>query len=72
MLWRDCECVAEGTVRKADGQIGIEHEDTFADRLHDIHRVDVVHGSGSCTPSDDETGPRKQTHDLAYVSLHQS
>jgi hypothetical protein len=34
MLWRDCECVAEGAVRKADGQIWLEHEDAFADRLH--------------------------------------
>jgi hypothetical protein len=47
MLWRDCECLTEGAVGKADGQIGIEHEDAFADRLHEIQWVDSVHGSGS-------------------------
>src|ERR1700719_4482985 len=59
MLWGDCEHVAEGAVRQADGQIGLEHEDTFADRLHEIQRVDIAHGSGSCTPSDDRTHPRQ-------------
>jgi hypothetical protein len=44
MLWRDCECLAEGAVRKADGQIGIEHEDPFADRLHEIQWVEPAHG----------------------------
>src|SRR5580693_1072847 len=53
MLWRDRECVAEGAVRKTDGQVGLEHEDAFADSLHEIQRVDFAHGSGSCTPSDD-------------------
>src|ERR1700730_7706857 len=65
MLWRDCEHVAEGAVRKADGQIGLEHEDAFADRLHEIQRVDIAHGSGSGTPSDDGTHPRQQEYDLA-------
>src|ERR1700730_4735018 len=65
MLPRDCECVAEGAVRKADGQIGLEHEDAFADRLHEIQRVDVMHGSGSCTRSDDGPHPRQQEYDLA-------
>src|ERR1700730_14220517 len=53
MLRRDCECVAEGAVRKADGQIWLEHEDAFADRLHDIQRVDVMDrgGSTSCRPA---------------------
>src|ERR1700676_4876798 len=66
MLWGDCEHVAEGAVRKADGQIGLEYEDTFADRLPEIQRlhVDVVHGSGSCTPSDGGTHPRQQEYDL--------
>src|ERR1700716_278613 len=65
MLWRDCEHVAEGAVRKADGQIGLEHEDAFADRLHEIHWADVAHGNGSCTPSDGWTRPRQQEYDLA-------
>src|ERR1700738_3809755 len=65
MLWRDCEHVAEGAVRKADGQIGLEHEDAFADRLHEIQRVDVAHASGSCSLSDDRTFPRQQEYDLA-------
>src|ERR1700731_3338487 len=65
MLRRDCECVAEGAVRKADGQIGLEHEDAFADRLHEIQWVDVEHGSGSCTHSDGGTHPRQQEYDLA-------
>src|ERR1700731_328069 len=68
MLRRDCECVAEGAVRKADGQIGLEHEDAFADRLNEIHRVDVTHiahGRGSRTPSDRGTHRRQQEYDLA-------
>ena len=43
ILWRDCECVAEGTVREADGQIGLEHEQALADRLHEIQWVDFAH-----------------------------
>jgi hypothetical protein len=41
------------SARKADGQIGLKHEDVFAGRLLEIERVDVAHGSGSCTPSAD-------------------
>ena len=45
ILWRDCECVAKGTVREADGEIGIEHEEALADRLHEIPRVNFAHGT---------------------------
>jgi hypothetical protein len=31
-----------GTVREADGQIGIEHEEALANRLHEIPRVDFT------------------------------
>src|ERR1700692_943849 len=65
MLRRDCEYVAEGAVRKADGQIGLEHENAFADRLQEIQWVDVAHGGGSCTPSADRTHSRQQESDLA-------
>jgi hypothetical protein len=46
ILQRDCECVAKGTVREPDGQIGIEHEEALADRLHEIPRVNFAHGNG--------------------------
>ena len=36
---------------RQDGQIGLEHENAFADRLHEIQWVYVAHGSGCCTPS---------------------
>src|ERR1700737_364507 len=54
MLWRDCECLAEGAVGKADGQIGLQHEDAFTDRLHEIERLESAHGSNSHAPP--ETG----------------
>jgi hypothetical protein len=75
MLWRDCECVAEGAVRKVDGQIGIEHEDAFADRLHEVQWVNVTHVSGSSAPPDRETHPQQQECDLASgiaSALHQT
>ena len=50
ILWGDCECLAEGAVREADGQVGLEHEETFADRLHDIQWNDFAHCDGSCRP----------------------
>ena len=34
ILWGDCECVAKGTVRKPDRQVGIEQ--AFTDRLDGI------------------------------------
>ena len=49
MLRRDCECLAEGAVGETDGQIGLEHEEAFADRLHEIQWVDSGHGSCSWT-----------------------
>ena len=36
ILWGDCECVAKGTVRKPDRQVGIEHQQAFTDRLYEI------------------------------------
>src|SRR4029077_17343369 len=39
VLWSDCECVAKGTVHKPDGQVGIEHEQAFTDRVYEIQRV---------------------------------
>src|ERR1700730_4389091 len=65
VLWRDGEHVAEGAVRKADGQIGLEHEDAFADRLPAIQRGDGPHAGGSCTRSDDGPHPRQKEYDLA-------
>jgi hypothetical protein len=50
ILWRDCEGVAKRTVREQDGQIGIEHEETLADRRHEIPRVHIAHSNGSCSP----------------------
>ena len=44
ILWSDCECVAKGTVRKPDPQVGIEHEQAFTDRLYEIQWVDFPHG----------------------------
>ena len=32
------------------GQIGIEYEDAFADRFHEIQWLDSAHGSGSSDP----------------------
>jgi hypothetical protein len=45
IVWRDCECVAKGTVREADGQIGVEHEQALSDRLHKIPRVNFAHAT---------------------------
>ena len=44
ILWGDCECVAKGTVRKPNRQVGIEHQRAFTDRLYEIHWVDFAHG----------------------------
>ena len=63
ILWPDCECVAKGTVREADGEIGIEHEEALANRLHEIPRVNFAHGNGSCSPSDEGARPRQQEYD---------
>ena len=41
-------CVAKGAVREADSQIEIEHEETLANRLREIPRVNFAHGDGSC------------------------
>ena len=61
-LWGGCECVAKGTVRKLDRQVGIEHKQAFTDRLYEIQWVDFAHGmAGSCAPSDDlARGPHHQ------------
>jgi hypothetical protein len=40
----DFECVAKGTVRKPDRQVGIEHKQAFTDHLYDIQWVDFAHG----------------------------
>ena len=48
----DCECVAKGMVRKPDRQIGIGHEQAFADPLSEIQWFDFARG-GSCAPSND-------------------
>jgi hypothetical protein len=61
----DCECVAKGTVRKPDRQVGIEHEQAFTDRLYEIQWVDFPHGRFSRAPSDDEAHPRQQQYDPA-------
>lgn len=71
LLWRHSECVVEGAVRKADGQIGLKNEDRFADRLYQIQRVDVVHrGRSRMLPL---TGPildgRKMDTGRACVAL---
>ena len=50
ILWRDFECLAEGAICKADSQIGLEHEKSFADRLHDIQWNDFAHCDGSAGP----------------------
>src|SRR5208337_3247445 len=44
----DCECVTKGTVREANRQIGIEHEQAFVNRLHEVPSVNFTHGNGSC------------------------
>jgi hypothetical protein len=43
MLRHDREFVAEGAVREADGQIGLEHEQAFTDRLDDIQGGGFAH-----------------------------
>jgi hypothetical protein len=50
VLWRDFEYEAEGAVREADGQVGFEHEQAFADRLHKIQWNDFAHCEGSRRP----------------------
>jgi hypothetical protein len=59
------------SARKADGQIGLKHEDAFAGRLLEIERVDVAHGSGSCTPSADGLilDSKNGSSERAYVGL---
>jgi hypothetical protein len=44
ILRGDGECVVNGTVRKPDRQVGIEHEQTFTDRVYEIQRVDFAYG----------------------------
>jgi hypothetical protein len=44
ILWGDCECAVERTVRKLDRQVGLKHEQTFTDRLDQIQGVDLWHG----------------------------
>jgi signal transduction histidine kinase len=39
VLRRDCESVAEGAVRKADSQIGLQDEHAFAGRLHELDEL---------------------------------
>src|SRR5260370_35967919 len=51
ILWPDCECVAKGTVREADGESGTEHGEAVANRLHEIPRGTFAHGNGACPPS---------------------
>src|SRR5580700_11303136 len=45
ILWGDRESVAKGAVRKPDRQVGIDHEQSFTDRLHEIQWVDFPHNS---------------------------
>jgi hypothetical protein len=44
ILWGRRECVAKGTMRKPDRQVGIDHERAFTDRLYEIQRVAFTHG----------------------------
>jgi hypothetical protein len=45
MLWRDCE-----KERQSGQSDRARDEDAFADRLHDIQRVDVVHAAPAHLP----------------------
>jgi hypothetical protein len=46
----DRECVAKGTVRKPDRQVGIEHEQAFTDCLYAIQRADFADARLACEP----------------------
>src|SRR5580692_5813549 len=58
VLRSDYECVAKGTAHKPDGQVGIEHEQAFTDRLYEIQSTSLT--AGSCAPCDDGAHPRQQ------------
>jgi hypothetical protein len=49
IFWRDCGCVAKGSVCEADGQIGIEHQDPSR-TLSTTSRVNIEHGNSSGAP----------------------